>query len=167
MDFQNSFAGRLFEELGYLWYSKQIGELNRLLNPDETIEYFLALYRGLPAQALLQGGILNEYVPDGLILGDEASGGGVIVEYTARGPNSSLPKYIHHKGVMVGVLRKRYPEIFGKGNLQIIFAQDTHLTVQRTRGVDNRTTLMPSPFKHDEVHAFAQELVGSHFNFDK
>lgn len=169
MDFQGSFAGRLFEELGYLWYGKQLGTDQRLLDPDETLQYFLDLYAGMPSQTFLQGGILNEYVPDGVILGDGIVGGNaVIVEYTVRGPKpSSLPKYIHHKGVMVGNLRKRFPEIFGHGRLEIVFTQDTHETIMRTRGLDPRTTLISAPYKHDEVHAFAQELVGTHFDLTK
>lgn len=165
VDFQGSFAGRLFEELGYQWYSEQLNDSRKLLDPDETIAYFLDLYGGTPSQSLLQGGIFNEYVPDGVILGDDIKGDAVIVEYTVRGPKlSSLPQYIHHKGKMVKALRKRFPEIFGGGRLEIVFTHDTLPIVQKTKGIDSRTKLRAAPFQHDEVHAFAQELVRTCFN---
>lgn len=165
LEFQKSFTGRVFEEIGYLWFRTRLKPHQRLLDPDQTQEHFLELYGGLPAHTLLQGGILNEYLPDGLILSDdEGQGNAVIVEYTAQDRNARLPKYIHHKEDMVKSLRKRFPDSFGKGKLQIIFTHDVHKTVKRTRGVDQRTTLTSTPFHHDDIHAYAQELVRVHFD---
>ncbi len=164
-DFLRSFTGRLYEELGYLWLRGRLGHKVRLLDPDETLSYFLDLYGGLPSQALLQGGILNEYVPDGLILPIEEGGRGdaVVVEYTATAANARLPTYIHHKEEMVGNLRKRFPPLFGHGKLEIIFTEETFRTVAHTHVADQRTKLRSSSHSHPHVGAFARELVATQF----
>lgn len=164
-DFVRSFTGRLYEELGYLWLQGGLGHNVRLLDPDETLSYFLDLYGGLPSQALLQGGILNEYVPDGVILPVDQAGTGdaVVVEYTATAANARLPKYIHHKEEMVGKLRKRFPPLFGCGKLEIIFTEETFRTVAHTHVADQRTTLRSSSHSYTDVSSFAKELVATQF----
>ena len=165
-DFLRSFAGRVFEELGYLWCRKRLGHKQRLLDPDETLAYFLDLYGGLPSQTLLQGGVFNEYLPDGIILpgeGNPLASDAVVVEYTASSPNARLSKYIHHKEEMVRTLRKRFPPIFGHGKLQIIFTVDSYPTVKNTKNVDARTSLFAAPHSHGNVYSLTQTLIEQHF----
>ena len=134
MEFQKSFTGRVFEEIGYLWFRARLKPHQRLLDPDQTQEHFLDLYGGLPAHTLLQGGILNEYLPDGLILSDdEGQGSAVIVEYTAQDRNARLPKYIHHKEDMVKVLRKDFLIVLGKENFKS-FSLDVHRNIKELEG---------------------------------
>lgn len=164
-DFLRSFTGRLYEELGYLWLRGRLGHKVRLLDPDETLSYFLDLYGGLPTQTLLQGGIFNEYVPDGIVLPHEGEGDGdaIVIEYTTSAANARLPAYIHHKEQMVGTLRKRFRPIFGRGKLDIIFTQETYRTVAHTHVADQRTRLRASPHSGPAVSSFARELVAKEF----
>jgi len=118
VDFQGSFAGRLFEELGYLWYIKGLEDKYRLLDTDETQTYFLQLYGGLPSQTLLQGGIFNEYLPDGVILpadGYPLKGDAVVVEYTVSAPNAPFQNTFITKKKWLNDYEKDFRKYLEKG----------------------------------------------------
>lgn len=168
--FFQSFAGRLFEELAYLKYLEAIGHTNTLLDPHATLDYFLDLYGdALPAQTFLQESIMGRYVPDGILLRQDATSGPVvkILEYTAQSENRNLRDYIQKKEEHVGMLRKRQPAIFRSSSLVIIFTKDVHSALKDQRVSDGRTTLTSVPYSHGSVHKYARNLIGTHFSQPK
>ncbi len=158
----DSFAGRLFEEWAFDFLSKTTPGGLHLLDPEETIKFFMRLFpEAKPIQHRLQNGLANVDVPDGILIDKD---GAVIrvIEYSSQGPRNHLGRYVHNKVDHLKGLRRKVPQVFGNSELHVMFTKDVHESYISQRGRPKNAKLVPLPMQHDEFHHRAQELARFH-----
>ena len=163
-DFMESFTGCLFEELAFVGLLPNVSSHDRLLSPQETIDYFSLLYPDMSLRQIrLQVTLAQAYVPDGLLFGKD---GKVkkILEYSAQGKDNELVKYMQRKVGLVNNLRHRHPEIFHGAEVVVMFPQDVHRSVLHEGKKPEGVILQPVPITTHHVHQYAKQLARHHFH---